>query len=198
MGLGSLAEGQHSLPHPRRFSEDGRSTASLPRLKIQNAGRHAITKRPFGRIPHPFRPSCCAKDTSKAVEGPSCLPSVKKILLFTVLTYGSGPFWAAIGGHPAWRFLVESGAEPPGSKGARGWRRAPPRSPGGRFEAPPCTPRRRFALTRPPTRPLRRCDSLCRFGTERNQSGGVWKVVAESEPVDGLLYKGEMTGAGRA
>src|SRR5690606_14728237 len=42
MGLGSFAEGQRSLPHPRRFLEDGRSTASLPELKIQDAGGHAI------------------------------------------------------------------------------------------------------------------------------------------------------------
>jgi hypothetical protein len=54
MGLGSLAEGQHSLPHPRRFSEDGRSTASLPRLKIQNADRHAITKPPKATKPIPL------------------------------------------------------------------------------------------------------------------------------------------------
>jgi hypothetical protein len=54
MGLGSLAEGQHSLPHPLRFSEDGRSTASLPKLKIQNADRHAITKPPKAWNPIPL------------------------------------------------------------------------------------------------------------------------------------------------
>src|SRR3546814_15925573 len=42
MGLGSFAEGQRSLPHPRRFLEDGRSTASLTELKIQDAGGNAI------------------------------------------------------------------------------------------------------------------------------------------------------------
>jgi len=45
-----FAEGQLSLPHSRRLPEEGRSTASLLMLKIQNGFAHAIvnfTQAPF-------------------------------------------------------------------------------------------------------------------------------------------------------
>ena len=80
MGLGSLAEGQHPLPHPRRFSEDGRSTASLPRVKIQNAVRHAITKPPKAGKRAPFPRPCCRKDTKPDQDHRRHLPLVKKSL----------------------------------------------------------------------------------------------------------------------
>lgn len=54
MGLGSFAEGQRSLPHPRRLPEDGRSTASLPRVKIQEAVRHAIRNFSHSTFLHPL------------------------------------------------------------------------------------------------------------------------------------------------
>lgn len=54
MGLGSFAEGQRSLPHPRRFPEDGRSTASLPRVKIQDGVAHAIANWREVRFRHPL------------------------------------------------------------------------------------------------------------------------------------------------
>src|SRR5690606_15332088 len=54
MGLGSFAEGQRSLPHPRRFPEDGRSTASLPRVKIQDGDAHAIVNLREARFRDPL------------------------------------------------------------------------------------------------------------------------------------------------
>ena len=80
MGLGSLAEGQHSLPHPRRFSEDGRSTASLPRLKIQDAVRHAITKQPKAGNPLRLPIGLLPKGHKPPRQPTIHLPIVKKSL----------------------------------------------------------------------------------------------------------------------
>jgi hypothetical protein len=81
-----FAEGQRSLPHPRRLPEEGRSTASLPNVKIQEEDDHAIRNCCRTGFQHLLPQSLLLKGHKAAAGLPQILRFIKKELIRQALS----------------------------------------------------------------------------------------------------------------